>query len=195
VIVLLEPEAGPETVREVVRAIEELGLQAVPLDDAKGGALEVIGAERGRALELRGTPGIQEILTRRTALVGGEPLWPHGVLRLAIMAVPLVVVILLLSVIFPPPLGDRVDPAALEGPRVVEWYLRPVTAVLHAFPAGASFVGSVIIALYWILLFLWPFVDRADPQTPRGRRVALAVRVMGIAVIVLLVLLVVVWRP
>ena len=111
-IVLLEPDAGPETVRDVVRAIEGLGLEAVPLREAKGHALEVLGAQRGRALELRGTPGVQEILTRRTALTGGEPLWPHGALRLAIMALPLLVVILLLSVFFPPALGDGVDPAA-----------------------------------------------------------------------------------
>ena len=194
-IVLLDPEAGPETQREVVRAIEELGLQAIPLGEAKGNALEVLGAERGRALELRGTPGVQEILTRRTALTGGEPLWPHGALRLVIMAVPLVVLVLLLSVLFPPPLGDRVDSAAAGGPRVVEWYLRPVTAVLDLFPAGASFVGSVIIALYWILLFVWPFVDRADPKGPRGKKIALAIRVMGAAVIALLVVLVLVWRP
>lgn len=194
-IVLLEPDAGPEAVREVVRAIEELGLQAVPLQDAKGHALEVIGAERGRALDLRDTPGVQAILTRRTALTGGEPLWPHGALRLVIMALPLVVVILLLSVFFPPPLADRAEPAAAAGPRVVEWYLRPVTAVLDVFPSGASFVGSVVIALYWILFFVWPFVDRADPGTPRGRKTALAIRAMGAAVIVLLVVLVLVWRP
>ncbi|MHC4818006.1 MAG: hypothetical protein ACYTF8_08120, partial [Planctomycetota bacterium] len=88
-IVLLEPDTGPETVREIVRAIQELGLKAIPLREAKGNAIEVRGPQRGRALELRGTPGVQEILTRRTALTGGEPLWPHGALRLAIMAVPL----------------------------------------------------------------------------------------------------------
>lgn len=194
-IVLLEPGSGPETQREVVKAIEALGLQAVPLGEAKGNALEVIGAERGLALELRGTPGVQEILTRRTALTGGEPLWPHGALRLAIMAVPLVIVILLLSVLFPPPLGDHAGPATGDGQPVVEWYLRPVTAVLDLFPAGASFLGAVVIALYWILLFVWPFVDRADPQGPRGRKIALAIRVMGAALIALLVILVLVWRP
>jgi len=194
VIVLLEPDASPETVREVVRAIQELGLKAIPLHEAKGNALEVLGAERGRALELRGTPGVQEILTRRTALTGGEPLWPHGALRLSIMALPLLVIILLLSVFFPPALGDRVDPTA-DGPRVVEWYLRPVTALLDLFPTDASFVGSLIIALYWILFFVWPFVDRADPGTPRGRKTALAIRAMGAAVILLLVVLVLVWRP
>lgn len=194
-IVLLEPDAGPEAVREVIAAIEDLGLQAVPLGDARGNALEVVGADRGRALELRGTPGVQEILTRRTALTGGEPLWPHGALRLAILALPLVVVILLLSVLSPPPLGDRVDPGATGGPPVVEWYLRPVTAVLDAFPAGAGLLGSGIVALYVILVFFWPFVDRADATTPRGRKIALAVRVMGAAVIALLVVLVLVWRP
>ena len=164
-IVLLEPDAGPETVREVVRAIQELGLRAIPLREAKGNAIEVRGAQRGRALELRGTPGVQEILTRRTVLTRGEPLWPHGALRLAIMAVPLLVIILLLSVLFPPALGDAVNPAA-DGARVVEWYLRPVTALLDLFPSESSFVGSLIIALYWILFFVWPFVDRADPGTP-----------------------------
>jgi quinol-cytochrome oxidoreductase complex cytochrome b subunit len=194
VIVLLEPGAGPETVREVVRAIEELGLEAVPLHEAKGNAFEVLGAQRGRALELRGKPGVQEILTRRTALTGGEPLWPHGALRLAIMAMPLLVIILLLSVLFPPALGDPVDPAA-DGPRVVEWYLRPVTALLDMFPTDASFVGSLIIALYWILFLVWPFVDRVQPGTRRGHYTALSIRVMGAAVIVLLVVLVLVWRP
>ncbi|MHC4971909.1 MAG: hypothetical protein ACYTG3_06225 [Planctomycetota bacterium] len=193
-IVLLEPDAGPETVREIVRAIQELGLKAIPLREAKGNAIEVRGPQRGRALELRGTPGVQEILTRRTALTGGEPLWPHGALRLAIMAVPLLVIILLLSVLFPPALGDPVDPAA-EGPRVVEWYLRPVTALLDLFPGESTFVGSLIVALYWILFFVWPFVDRVQPGTQRGRYTALAIRVMGAAVILLLVVLILVWRP
>jgi quinol-cytochrome oxidoreductase complex cytochrome b subunit len=194
VIVLLEPETDPETVREVRRAIEALGLEVAPLRDAKGNAFEVMGAQRGRALELRGTPGVQEILTRRTALTGGEPLWPHGALRLAIMAVPLLVIILLLSVLVPPALGDRVDPAT-EGPRVVEWYLRPVTALLDLFPREYGWVGSLIIALYWILFFVWPFVDRVQPGTRRGRTTALAIRLMGAAVVVLLVVLVVAWRP
>lgn len=193
-IVLLEPDAGPETVREIVRAIQELGLKAIPLREAKGNAIEVRGPQRGRALELRGTPGVQEILTRRTALTGGEPLWPHGALRLAIMAVPLLVIILLLSVLFPPALGDPVDPAA-EGPRVVEWYLRPVTALLDLFPGESTFVGSLIVALYWVLFFVWPFVDRVQPGTQRGRYTALAIRVMGAAVILLLVVLILVWRP
>lgn len=193
-IVLVEPDASPDTVREVVRAIQELGLEAAPLHEAKGNAFEVLGAQRGRALELRGTPGVQEILTRRTALTGGEPLWPHGALRLAIMAVPLLVIILLLSVLFPPALGDRVDPAA-EGPRVVEWYLRPVTALLDLFPGESAFVGSLIVALYWILFFVWPFVDRVQPGTRRGRYATLSIRVMGAAVILLFVVLIVVWRP
>jgi quinol-cytochrome oxidoreductase complex cytochrome b subunit len=194
VIVLLEPDVGPETVREVVRAIQELGLKAIPLREAKGNAIEVRGPQRGRALELRGTPGVQEILTRRTALTGGEPLWPHGALRLAIMAVPLLVIILLLSVLFPPALGDPVDPGA-DGPRVVEWYLRPVTALLDLFPGESTFVGSLIVALYWVLFLVWPFVDRVPTGTPRGRYTALSIRVMGAAVILLLVVLVLVWRP
>lgn len=193
-IVLLEPDAGPEAVREVVRAIQELGLKAIPLREAKGNAIEVRGPQRGRALELRGTPGVQEILTRRTALTGGEPLWPHGALRLAIMAVPLLVIILLLSVLFPPALGDPVDPGA-EGPRVVEWYLRPVTALLDLFPGESTFVGSLIVALYWVIFLVWPFVDRVQPGTRRGRYTTLSIRVMGAAVILLLVVLVLVWRP
>jgi quinol-cytochrome oxidoreductase complex cytochrome b subunit len=194
VIVLLEPDTGPETVREIVRAIQELGLKAIPLREAKGNAIEVRGPQRGRALELRGTPGVQEILTRRTALTGGEPLWPHGALRLAIMAVPLLVIILLLSVLFPPALGDAVDPGA-DGPRVVEWYLRPVTALLDLFPGESTFVGSLIVALYWILFFVWPFVDRVQTGTRRGRYTALSIRAMGAAVILLLVVLILVWRP
>jgi hypothetical protein len=195
VIVLLEPGTTAGTVRDLLGAIREMGLDAIPLEDVKGNGIEVRGAERGRVLELRGRPGVQEILTRRRALTGGEPLWPHGALRLGILALPLLVAVLLLSAFAPPGLGDGAQPGGTEGSLVVEWYLRPLTALLGAFPSESRVAGSLIASLYWVIFFAWPFLDHLDPGTRRGRLVILAMRFMGVALIFLLVLLILLWRP
>jgi hypothetical protein len=47
----------------------------------------------------------------------------------------------------------------------------------------------VVVGLFWVLFFAWPFLDRADPATPGGRRVRLALRLLGILAVLLLVAL------
>jgi quinol-cytochrome oxidoreductase complex cytochrome b subunit len=185
-IILLRSDASDADVRDVTEAVRALGLGTAPLDDVRGSALEIVGPDPSRVLGLRGHRGIAEILTRRTPLAGGEPIWPHFALRLAILALLLLSAIALLSAFAPPGLDDRANPALAPGPPLVEWYLRPLEGLVRlAGPVSAR----VIVACFWILFFAWPFLDRADPATPRGRRTLLALRLLGIALLALLVAL------
>jgi len=177
-ILLLKHDATEASIKEVKDAVEALGLSTAPLDDGRGRALEIVGADPSRVLGLRGLAAVEEILTRRTPLKGGEPLWPHFALRLGILTLLLLAVLALLSAYLPAGLGDRANGAM--GMPVVEWYLRPLAGLREILGGGTR----VATGLFWVLFFAWPFLDRTS--TPRGR---LLLKVMGVALIVLLLAL------
>lgn len=186
-IVLIRPDADTDTVAGLIASVRDMGLEVTPLDLAKGSAFEVRGPDRGRVLELRGAPGVEGILTRRTALVGGEPLWPHFTLRLGVLALALLVVLFLLTAFFPPGLGDKAQSGAAPA-EVFEAYLRPLAGFLALFPHGLVFLGGFVVLLLWVAFLLWPFLDRADAATVGGRRAILLIRVMAVALILLFLL-------
>jgi quinol-cytochrome oxidoreductase complex cytochrome b subunit len=176
-IVLLTTDADDAARAALLTRARELELELTPLEGSKGLAYEVLGAGRGRALELRGAPAVAEILTRRKALSGGEPLWPHFVLRLSILAILAVAALALLAVVWPPPLGSPLDGAPTI--TAVEWYLRPPAALVDALPS----LGPVLAALFWLVLLLWPFLDRLDPARPAGRAFGLACRALAVVLL------------
>lgn len=185
-IVLLQPTVSAEGAHAIAERIRALGLQVIPLDDAKGRALEVLGEERGKVLTLD-EPGIREVLTRRVPLVGGEPVWPHFALRLGILAILVVSTLLVLTAFLPPGLGD---PATHERAAAapLEWYLRPAGALLARTPGSLGWIGgTAILALGLVLLFL-PWIDRGDASKPRDRAVAQGVRAAATIVLLLTVL-------
>ena len=184
-IVLVRADADADAVGELVKSVREMGLEVVPLDERKGHGFEVVGSDRGRVLDLRDAPAVDVILTRRTGLTGGEPLWPHFVLRLSILCLLLLVALVLLSAFLPTGLSDRLP----KGAQQAEWFLRPLAGFLSLFPPNLRGVGGTLILLYWVSFILWPFLDRADPRTPRGRRVARFVFAMGVAFLVFLLVL------
>jgi len=188
-IVLVRPEAAKETLAGLMATVREMGLEVSPLEHGKGRGFEVTGDDRGRVLTLREAPGVLEILTRRVALKGGEPLWPHFCLRVGILVLGLAVVLLLLSAFFPPGLGDRAVPEGGPSAGVVEWYLLPLQGFLALFSGPARWVGGFLVLLLWLLFFFWPFLDRVDESTAKGRRGVLLLRLMGVAVIIFVVVL------
>lgn len=180
-ILLLRHDATEASIHEVKEAVRALGLSTAPLDDGRGRALEVVGADPSRVLGLRGLAAVEEILTRRTPLKGGEPVWPHFTLRVLLLLLLLLAALSILSGFFPVGLGDRSTGGVSSEPLRVEWYLRPLLGLRGALGIGAARVAT---ALFWILFFAWPFLDRTE--TKRSR---MLLKLMGIALLVLLVVL------
>jgi len=181
-IVLLRPGVSPEAHLALVESIRALDLDARPLEIGEHRALEVVGDDPRRVLELSDAEGVQEILTRRTPLKGGEPIWPHFTIRVVIAALVLIIVLALLTAFVPPGLGDRATATPPAEPPAVEWYLRPLDVVLGLFPS-APWVGGWLVVLFWLALIFWPFLDRADEETTRGRRTIVVLRALGVVTV------------
>lgn len=179
-IILLDPAAGEDALRELGRRLEALGLTGHLLQGAKGRALEVQGAEPGRALALRGAPGVREVLSRRTALDGGEPLWPHVALRVAMLSLALLLALLALVVVAPPGLGDAARPDGPPAGGGSEWFLRPAERLLELAGPQGRVAGGALLAAAWLALLAWPFLERLDGATPRGRALLRVLRTIGV---------------
>lgn len=177
-IVLLCHDLDAAGVDEFLLRARELELDVVPLEAGRGRAYEVVGDSRSGALELLGTPGVEQILSRRKRLTSGEPLWPHFAMRICILGLVLISVLALLAVLFPPPLLDRVGTPTTDAP-VLEWYLRPPAAIVGWLPRA----GPLIVSLLWIMLLLLPFMDRLDARSRTGRVVILGQRILTVALV------------
>jgi len=185
-ILLLRADADQAAIDDLFARLKALDLEAVVLDGLKGRAIEVVGENRGRALALRDAPAVREILTRRTGLQGGEPLWPHFMLRLGILALLLLVALLLLAAFLPPGLGDAAHP---DNPLVghgVEWYMRPAAGLVGLFPEGSRWLAGVIGLVLWGAFLSWPFLDRVPQRTAAGRALLAA---LGFAVVLMILVL------
>ena len=185
-IVLLQPDADRATVEALLGRVRELGLEAAMLDSGKGRALEILGEDRGRALALRGAPGVREILTRRTALTGGEPLWPHFALRTGVRFLLLLSALVLLTAFFPPGLGDAAHPDNPLAGHQVEWYLRPAAGLVALAPQGAPWLAGAFGLVLWAVFFAWPFLDGKAARAPAARTLLRALGALVVAGLVAL---------
>ena len=185
-IVLLQADADRAAVEALLGRVRDLGLEAAMLDCNKGRAIEILGENRGRALALRGAPGVAEILTRRAALSGGEPLWPHFALRTGVRLLLLLAALVLLAAFFPPGLGDAAHPDNPLAGHAVEWYLRPAAGLVALAPEGDSWLAGLLGLALWVVFFAWPFLDGKAVRAPAARTL---LRVLGVLVVAALVAL------
>ncbi|MFV1959938.1 MAG: hypothetical protein ACC662_11070, partial [Planctomycetota bacterium] len=166
-IVLLKRDASPDVVARLMERIRDEGLEVVPLQEGGDRAFEVVGAERGRVLPLAGAEGVEAILTRRTPLHGGEPLWPHFTIRVTILALVLLSVLLIMAAFLPSGLGDAAQAAGGSPAAGMPWYLRPLAWLYGLFPPSLHWLSGTLVLLFWAGLFFLPFLDR-PPRSPRA---------------------------
>jgi quinol-cytochrome oxidoreductase complex cytochrome b subunit len=184
-ILLLRADSDAATEARLLDAIRALGLEAAPLDETKGRALEIIGDDPSRAFTLRTDPAVERILTRREVQEGTEPLWPHGAVQIGILFLLLFTAIMLLTAFAPPGLGDQAEIGSYSDRPSYEWYLRPLAAFLRLFES-APWLGGTLVLVLWLGLALWPFIDRLRTSSPRR---VLLVRILGVLLIALALVL------
>jgi quinol-cytochrome oxidoreductase complex cytochrome b subunit len=117
----------------------------------------------------------------------GIPFFPVHVCKESIVAVLLLAVLMTLSVLAPWEIGEPANPLVTPEHIKPEWYFLPSYQLLKYFegPYGA-FLGIVACSVPFLLLFLWPFLDRSKYRNPRRRPIAVGLGLIGLVAAVVL---------
>jgi quinol-cytochrome oxidoreductase complex cytochrome b subunit len=111
----------------------------------------------------------------------GIPFFPVHVAKEGVVAVLLIALLVTLSVLVPWEIGEPADPLSTPEHIKPEWYFLPSYQLLKYFegPYGAV-LGIIACSVPFLLLLLWPFLDRNKYRHPRKRPVAVTVGVIGL---------------
>jgi menaquinol-cytochrome c reductase cytochrome b/c subunit len=99
--------------------------------------------------------------------------WPHLLVRHAVVAIGVLLLVLLLAILFDAPLREVANPFETPNPEKAPWYFAALQELLshfHPFVAGVLVPGAVIIGLVAL-----PYMDRSTATRPRARKVAVVV--------------------
>jgi quinol-cytochrome oxidoreductase complex cytochrome b subunit len=111
----------------------------------------------------------------------GIPFYPVHAAKEAVVAVLLLAMLVLLAVVAPWEIGEPADPLSTPPHIKPEWYFLPSYQLLKYFdgPYGAI-LGIIACSVPFLLLFLWPFLDRSKYRHPLKRRVATGFGLLGL---------------
>ncbi len=111
----------------------------------------------------------------------GIPFFPVHAAKEAVVAVLLLAVLVTLAVVAPWEIGEPADSLSTPAHIKPEWYFLPSYQLLKYFegPYGAI-LGILACSMPFLLLFLWPFLDRSKHRHPRRRRVAVGFGLVGL---------------
>lgn len=96
--------------------------------------------------------------------------WPHLLVRHAVVALAVMAVVVVLALLFDAPLQEIANPTSTPNPEKAPWYfvaLQELLAHFHPLVAGILVPVAVVIGLAAL-----PYLDRNPSLSPRARRVA-----------------------
>jgi len=142
------------------------------------GGRRVLGIVPGQPSEgSRKVPDEQELVM----------VWPHLLVRHAVVAVLVLLVVLVLALMFDAPLRDIANPFETPNPEKAPWYFAALQELLshfHPLVAGVLLPGAIVIGLMAL-----PYLDRSPLRSPRFRKVAVATFTIFLVVWVALTLI------
>ena len=111
----------------------------------------------------------------------GIPFFPVHVCKEGIVVMFLLAVLVTLSIVSPWEIGHPADPLVTPEHIKPEWYFLPSYQLLKYFegPYGA-FLGIIACSVPFLLLLLWPFLDRGKQRHPRRRPMAVGIGLVGL---------------
>jgi ubiquinol-cytochrome c reductase cytochrome b subunit len=108
-----------------------------------------------------------------------EPFWPRQAWKDGILAFAFLVALGIWAYYRPAPLEDQADPAKPYEARP-EWYFMFLFQLLQYFRGPYEIVGTFVLpAVFFLLLFFWPFLDRTPYRNPARRPVAIGLLGIG----------------
>jgi cytochrome b6-f complex subunit 4 len=97
--------------------------------------------------------------------------FPYYFFEIILVAMFVIELVLILAVLFPPPIGREIDFSAQYSPRP-EWYFLFLYQLTKYFSGAWTFVGAVLLpGLAFSVLLLTPFLDKSPSARLRQRRV------------------------
>lgn len=96
--------------------------------------------------------------------------WPHLLVRHAVAALSVLMVVLVIAVFFDAPLRDVANPTVTPNPEKAPWYFAALQELLANFPpliAGVLIPGTIVLGLMAL-----PYLDRSPWLKARHRKVA-----------------------
>ena len=110
-----------------------------------------------------------------------EPFWPKQALKDGVFALLFLIGLGLWAYFHNAPLGEQASPAKLYEARP-EWYFMFLFQLLRYFKGPYEMVGTFVLpALFFLILFFWPFLDRSPHKNPARRPVAIGLLMLGTA--------------
>lgn len=113
--------------------------------------------------------------------------WPHLIVRHAVVALAVLLVVLLVSIVFDAPLREVANPFETPNPEKAPWYfagLQELLSHFHPTIAGVLIPGTIVVGLVAL-----PYIDRNPALAPRRRKVAIVVFTTFLAVWIVLTLI------
>ncbi len=96
--------------------------------------------------------------------------WPHLLVRHAVVAVAVLLFVMTLGILFDAPLREIANPTVTPNPEKAPWYfagLQELLSRFHPVVAGVLVPGAIVIGLIAL-----PYMDRNEATAPRMRKVA-----------------------
>jgi quinol-cytochrome oxidoreductase complex cytochrome b subunit len=115
--------------------------------------------------------------------------FPYYFFEIMLVAMFTIEVVLVLAVLFPPPIGREIDFSAQFNPRP-EWYFLSLYQLTKYFYGGWTFVGAVLLpGLAFIVLLSTPFLDKSPTTGLRQRKIPAILGCILLTVIIALTIL------
>jgi quinol-cytochrome oxidoreductase complex cytochrome b subunit len=113
--------------------------------------------------------------------------WPHLLVRHAVAALAIMLVVLLIAIFFDAPLKEVANPTVTPNPEKAPWYfagLQELLAHFHPLVAGVLIPSAIVIGM-----FALPYIDSSLFLKPQHRRIAVITFTSFLVLFVLLTLI------
>lgn len=113
--------------------------------------------------------------------------WPHLLVRHAVVALGVLLLVLVISILFDAPLREVANPFETPNPEKAPWYfaaLQELLSLFHPIVAGVLVPGAIVLGLIAL-----PYLDRNPATEWKHRKVAITAFTIFLVVWVVLTLI------